>query len=156
MYVLCVCVCGSYIDLLSKHFRCYSIDMAINAWKGNHFGVTLDVSAFHCHIFPLLSIEGLSGRLSFSLCSAALVIITRMPPSFTAEGGKKTKTKTSLLVREQRCQFRSPLSPLLAPGFELKTSFTGRLFVCSRAAAAGSGKLQLFSINRDTIDLNMW
>lgn len=51
MYVLCVCVCGSYIDLLSKHFRCYSIDMAINAWKGNHFGVTLDVSAFHCHIF---------------------------------------------------------------------------------------------------------
>ena len=151
----CVCVCVSHMDLLSKHFRCYSIDMAINAWKGNHFGVTLDVSAFHCHF---LSIESFYRKPSFSLCSAALVIITRMPPSPTAEAKKKTKQKTppSLLVREQRRQFRPRSPPLLARGFELKTSFTGRLFVRSRAAAAGSGKLQLFSINRDTIDLNMW
>lgn len=65
---LCVCVRVSLVDLLSKHFRCYSIDMAINAWKGNHFGVTLDVSAFHCHVlFCFFFIESFCKGLSFSL-----------------------------------------------------------------------------------------
>lgn len=72
-----------------------------------------------------------------------------MPPS---EKKRREKEATSLLVREQRRQFR----PLLARRLELKTSFTGRLFVRSCAAAAGSRKLQLFPINGDTIDLNMW
>lgn len=60
-----------YVNLLSKHFRCHSIDTAINAWYKNHFGVTLDVSSF---LFFSVS----------PLCSAALVIITRMPSGFTA------------------------------------------------------------------------
>lgn len=75
-----------------------------------------------------------------------------MPPSFTAEKTKQERLYSS----ENRDVNLGPALPLLARGFELKTSFTGRLFVRSRAAAAGSGKLQLFSINRDTIDLNMW
>lgn len=58
--------------------------MAINAWKGNHFGVTLDVSAFHCHFFLSAERASIESFLSPS-CSAALVIITRMPPSLTAE-----------------------------------------------------------------------
>lgn len=76
-----------------------------------------------------------------------------MPPRLAAE---KKKRKTRLYSSENRDVNLGPALALLARRSELKTSFTGRLFVRSRAAAAGSGKLQLFSINRDTIDLNMW
>lgn len=96
-----------------------------------------------------LSIESFYRKLSFSFCSTALVIITRMPPSLAAK-------KRCLHSSANRDVNLGPTPPLLAERFELKTSFTGRLFVRRWAAAAGSGKLQLFSINGATIDLNMW
>lgn len=145
-----MCVCVTNKDL-SRHLRCHTIDMAINVWKKNHFSVTLDVSAFHFNIFTvspsffffLFAEERPLKAFFFSLvCSAALVIIiTRIP---------------SCPRCKIRCQFRSPLL-LLVWGFGIK-NILHRSSLCTtlQQQQVGGKKVQLFSINRDTIDLNMW
>lgn len=83
-------------------------------------------------------------KRSLSLCFTTLVIITRMPASLSAQEREKNYEETDVNL--------SPAHPVSAE-FWIKNIPHRSSLCCS--ASRFEGKLQLFSINRDTIDLNM-